>query len=69
VVLHHLQRQSGHYVARIVCTEFVLMRYRPLQKLSQWAALIGIPQDEEELIRHSARLGDEPTLCDGGRLL
>jgi TnpA family transposase len=28
------------------------MRYRPLQKLSQWAALIGIPQDEEELIRH-----------------
>ena len=28
------------------------MRYRPLQELSQWAALIGIPQDEEELIRH-----------------
>ena len=38
-------------VSASVCTEFMLMRYRPLQKL-QWAAQIGIPQDEEELIRH-----------------
>lgn len=35
------------------------MHYRPLLKPSQWAELIGIPSDEEALIRHYMLNGED----------
>lgn len=35
------------------------MRYRPLLKISQWSDLVGIPSDEEGLIRHYTLSGED----------
>jgi hypothetical protein len=41
------------------CMECVFVRYRPLLKVSNWSDLIGIPSDEEGLIRHFTLSGED----------
>jgi TnpA family transposase len=39
--------------------ECVFVRYRPLLKVSHWSDSIGIPSDEEGLIRHFRLSGED----------
>ena len=39
------------------------MAYRPLLKADQWSAFVGVPTDEESLIRHYSLSGDDIMLA------